>query len=182
MLGLESVCLFLLITSPRGGGCAEDLRPPLRKCSCLRHSCLFTAPWLGCLRLLIWPKHNCTFSAALAQTSDCCKGNKTHHAIISCATMAELSQLSFIACKVIAVTGLRVVATITNGLMRLRMTRSNNMTWKPLCEVREASWKRKRQGDRLLSTRELKWKNKSVLEFMEGAQRVQSKAMRFSGR
>lgn len=60
--------------------------------------------------------------------------------------MAELSQLSFIACEVIAVTGLWVVATIANGLMRLQMTRSNNMTWKPLYEVREASWKRKRQG------------------------------------
>lgn len=36
--------------------------------------------------------------------------------------MAELSQLGFIAYEVIVVTGLWVVATITNGLMRLQMT------------------------------------------------------------
>lgn len=96
--------------------------------------------------------------------------------------MAELSQLTFIASEAIVVMGLWVLAKITNGQTRLQMTPGNSRTWKPLYEVREASWKRKRQGIVLLSTGELKWKNKSVPEFMDGAQRVQSKAVRFSGR
>lgn len=96
--------------------------------------------------------------------------------------MAELSQLTFIASGAIVVTGLLVVATIPNGLTRLQMTPGTNRTWKPLYEVREASWKRKRQGIILLSTGELKWKNKSVPEFMGGAQRVHSKVTSDLGR
>lgn len=61
------------------------------------------------------------------------------------------------------------------------MKRPNIAIGRPLCEVEEASWKQKMQRDRLLSTGEQKWKNKSVPEHMVGGQRVWSRGIWLTG-
>lgn len=116
---------------------------------------------LGVWGFLIWPKHNCTFSAALLMT-------------------ARLSQLSFITCGGIVVTSLWVVTTIANRLMRLQMTRWNDLIWKLLCMVREARWKQRRQ--RIIYEPPENWDRRTngCFECMDWAQCVKLRGMWFS--
>lgn len=95
--------------------------------------------------------------------------------------MAQLRQLGFTTCRGIVGTGLWVVTMIANRLMKLQMTRWNNLIWRPLCKVGGARWKQKRQRIIYDPPENLQWKNKWVFEWMAWAQRVELRAMWFSG-